>query len=332
MSESPVPAPGTAGPTLRLDPHPRGAGVLIVRNPRSGRDVIRSDPSDLLAERLPDADIRELVEGESLDDVVDAAIRGPQPPEVLGVLGGDGSVARMAHLARRHDRPLLVLPGGTFNHFARAVGIDGVDAAIDALEAGTGVSVTAAEVSADGEEPKTVLNAVSIGTYPLVVSEREDRMDDLGKWLGGVAAIRRALRDAAPVTVSREGRRARVWSVFVSVGRNDPERLATMQRQTIDDDLLDVRLHHARGSRLRAVASLAFGHKTIAVLRAVGLMPPESDVERLVVRELKLAVTPAPGAPSVYVHDGELEEEALDGFTLRCVVVPDAVRVYAPRA
>ena len=321
-----------AKPLMPLEPHPTGAGVLIVRNPQSGRDLIRRDPSDLIAERLPAARVHELRDDETLSDVVAHAMAGDDPPAVLGVLGGDGSVSRMAHEARRHELPLLVLPGGTFNHFARAVGIDSVDAAIDALVAGEGTAVTAGDVSTGDGETVTVLNAVSIGTYPQVIAEREDRMDRMGKWLGGVAATWRALRDTTPVVIAREGRRARVWSVFVSVGRNAPERVAMMQRQTIHDDHLDVRIHHARGSRLRAVASLAFGRKTTAILRAVRLMPPDSDVERLVVRELELSVRVPAGAPSVYVHDGELEEQTRPGYELRCVVVPDAVRVYAPRA
>jgi undecaprenyl-diphosphatase len=119
--------------------------------------------------------------------------------------------------------------------------------------------VTVAEVQADDGDPVTVLNAASIGTYPQVIAEREDRMDDFGKWLGGVAATWRALREATPVTVERNGRHARVWSVFVSVGRNTPDQVATMQRQTIDDPVLDVRLHHARGSRLRAPYWRALG-------------------------------------------------------------------------
>jgi len=304
--------------------------VLIVRNPSSGRSVNRADPSALLAERLPDAHVHDLTEGETLEAAVTAALASPAPPAVLGVIGGDGSVSHMAHLARRHGMPLLVLPGGTFNHFARAVGIDSVEAALDALAAGTGLWVTAAEVSIDGGDPVTVLNAASIGTYPQVIAEREDRMENLGKWLGGVAATWRALREAAPVTIERGGRRARVWSVFISVGRNAPEQVAMMQRQTIDDAVLDIRVHHARGSRLRAVASLAFGRKSTAFLRAVRIMPKNSDLERILARDLDLAVRPEPGAPSVYVHDGELEQEHPEGWTLRCTIIPNALEVYAP--
>src|SRR5690606_28623576 len=136
----------------------------------------------------------------------------------------------------------------------------------------------------------------------------------LGKWLGGIVAAWTALRSAEPLTIVREGRRARVWSVFIGVGRSDPNRVATMEREDLDDPTLDVRIHHARGTRMRAVASLAFGKRTAAVLRALKLMPPRSDVERLVVPEFDMTVRVDHGRPSVYVHDGELEEQAEGGF------------------
>ena len=308
---------------------PAGRGVLIVRNALSGTAVIRTDPAAIFAERLPGAAVRELGDGEDLADVVSEAIEGDAPPAVLGVYGGDGSVSRMAHLARRHGRPLLAMPGGTFNHFVRALGIDGVGTAIDALEAGHTVDVGVVEATADGDEAVTVLNVVSIGAYPELIEERE-RRSSLGKWLGGVVATWKALRRAEPLTIVREGRRARVWSVFISVGRNDPDRVATMQRQDVVADVLDVRIHHARGSRVRALASLAFGKRTAAVLRAVRLFPRDADVERLLLPEIEMWVVPEPGRPSVFVHDGELVEREESGFRLHCVAVPAALRVYAP--
>lgn len=311
-------------------PRATGRGLLILRNAASGASVIRADPAATFAERLPDAVVRELSEGESLDDVVAEAMESDAPPVVLGIYGGDGSVSRMAHLARRYDRPLLAMPGGTFNHFVRALGLDDVDVAIDAFAAGSLVDVGVAEAIADDDEPITVLNVVSVGAYPELIEERE-RRSSLGKWLGGVAATWSALRRTEPLTIALGGKRARVWSVFVSAGRNDPERVATMQRQEADASVLDVRIHHARGSRVRALASLAFGKRTAAVLRAVRLFPRDADIERRVVPELDLRVTPQPGHPSVFVHDGELVDRDPAGFRLRCRAVPDAVRVYAPR-
>ncbi|GAA5093205.1 hypothetical protein GCM10025760_22990 [Microbacterium yannicii] len=307
-----------------------GRGVFIVRNAASGTAVVRADPAGTFSARLPAATIHELAEGEDLAEVVTRAMQSDEPPAVLGVYGGDGSVSRMAGLARQHERPLLVMPGGTFNHFARSAGLDDVDIAIDALQAGTTIDVSAIEAHADDGEPILALNAVSVGTYPELIDERDRRRASLGKWLGGIVAAWRTLRSAESLTVVREGRRARVWSVFVGIGRNDPQRVATMQRETLVEPTLDVRIHHARGTRLRAMASLAFGRRTAAVLRAVRLMPPRSDVERLVVADFAMTVRLEDGHPSVFVHDGELEEVAPGGFTLRCVAIPRAVTVFAP--
>ncbi|MFC8682434.1 diacylglycerol/lipid kinase family protein [Microbacterium ureisolvens] len=311
-------------------PDRRGRGVLIVRNAASGTAVVRADPAGAFAERLPEAVVHELAEGEDLADVVSEAMKTDAAPDVLGIYGGDGSVSRMAHLARTYDRPLLAMPGGTFNHFVRALGVDSVDAAIDAYEAGSTVEVGVADATADDDQPLTVLNVVSVGAYPELIEERE-RRTSLGKWIGGVVATAAALRRAEPLTIVRDGRRARVWSVFVSVGRNDPERVATMQRQEAETGVLDIRIHHARGSKVRALASLAFGKRTAAVLRVVRLFPRDEDVERLVVRELELQVRPEPGHPSVFVHDGELEQRAPGGFRLRCAAHPAAVTVFAPQ-
>lgn len=307
----------------------RGRGVFIVRNTRSGAAVVRADPAETLADRLPEATVHELAEGEDLADVVAEAMESAAAPAVLGVYGGDGSVSRMADLARRFDRPMLAMPGGTFNHFVRALGIDDVGIAIDALEGGSTVTVGVVEAVVDDDQPLTVLNVVSVGAYPELIEQRE-RRSSLGKWLGGVAATWTALRRTEPLTIVLDGRRARVWSVFVSAGRNDPERVATMQRQEVDASVLDVRVHHARGSRVRALAALSFGKRTAAVLRAVRLFPRDADVERLVVRDLDLRVTPAPQHPGVFVHDGELEERDPAGFRLRCRAVPDALQVFAP--
>lgn len=311
-------------------PAATGRGVFIVRNAQSGTAVIRTDPAANLAERLPEAVVHELDDGGDLAGAVTSAMETAPTPAVLGVYGGDGSVSRMADIARRHGRPLLVMPGGTFNHFARSAGLTDVDTAIDALQAGTTVEVSVLEVTADGGSPILALNAVSVGAYPELIDEREKRLPRLGKWLGGIVAAWRAMRSAEPLTIVRDGRRARVWSVFIGVGRNDPLRVATMQREHLDDAVLDVRIHHARGSRARAVASLAFGRRTAAVLRALRLMPPRSDVERLLVGEFELTIRPEPGHPSVFVHDGELEECPGPAFTLRCVAVPRAVTVFVP--
>ena len=307
-----------------------GRGLLIVLNPKSGRDRSHDDPRPLIERHVPGATAHDLADGEDLARVVDAAMAGEDPPTAVAMHGGDGSVSTMAHTARRHDIPLLVLPAGTFNHFSRAIGIETVDDALAAYLAGRRRRVAVAEVRADDDEPITVLDAVTLGLHPGFVAERKRRVDRLGTWIGGGAAAWRELRDAQPIRVGRGGRHARVWSVFVSVGANDEARIATLQRITLGDDRLDVRFHHARGSRTRAVASLAFGRKTTAVLRFLRLLPPESDVERMLLDDLDLTVHRAAGGELSFVHDGELVQRDGDAFRLRVKGIPDALEVYTP--
>ena len=303
-----------------------GRGVLVITNSRAGTSVVRPDPLPEIRRRLSEARIESLGES-SMDDIVASAMSAADAPTVLAVLGGDGSVSRAAHLARRHDLTLLVLPGGTFNHFARAAGLDTVEAALDAYDAGSVRSVVVAEAVIDDGDPVTVLNAVSLGAYPELLAEREKRTS-LGKWWGGAIAAWREIHGAHRITIVRGGRRAVVWSVFAGIGRGDPRRIAMMRRASLDEPVLDVRLHHARGTRLRAVTSLAFGRRTLAVMRALRLMPPASDLERAVVSEIELTVRPGEATP-VLAHDGELAETPTGDYRLRLRAIPDGLRVYA---
>ncbi|BDI22485.1 bifunctional phosphatase PAP2/diacylglycerol kinase family protein [Herbiconiux sp. L3-i23] len=324
-SEQPIPGTGEA---VELPTLGDGADAFIVMNRKAGKDVLRADPRLQITRRLPAAQVHELRPDETADDAVREAMGSDRPPRVLGVLGGDGSVSRMAHLAREFDLPLLVLPGGTFNHFARAAGVPTVDDSLDAAERGTGVLVSAADLEVDGRS-LTVLNTASVGVYPDFVADRKKRKKRLGKWLAGVLAAATVLRSASPVDVEVDGRRIRVWSLFASVGRNEPEQIATMQRRSLDDDVLDVRMLHARGSRLRAITSLAFGRKTSAVLRVLHLLPPRSDVESFTASSVRLGVTSKGRGDVPFAHDGELERPGSDyGAELR--VQARALRVYAP--
>ncbi|WP_210505412.1 bifunctional phosphatase PAP2/diacylglycerol kinase family protein [Naasia sp. SYSU D00057] len=323
---------GGRGTEISLPALADGAGVLIIANASSGRHVRRRDPLRIIHRRLPRAVVRVLGKGQAPEDVVRAALSGPHPPQVLGVAGGDGTVSALAHLARQVDLPLLVLPAGTFNHFARAVGAVTVDQAIDALQAGAGLSVDVAELTSGDGDPVTVLNAAAVGIYPDFLAERDRFEDRWTKWGASLIAAVRMVRTLRPVTVAIEGRRARLWSLFVSVNRNDPRLVSTMQRRGLDDRVLDVRVLHASGSPIRAVASLIFGRRTSAVLRAVRLMPPRSRIEAFTTPSLDLTVRARGSAIPRFSHDGELERPAPTGaesVLLRVRVIPGGLRVYS---
>lgn len=321
-----------SGTVIQLASFESGEGVLILVNPLSGASTHRPDPVPLLAERLPKASIHCLDDGDDPGEIVRLAMATVTPPTVLGVVGGDGSAAAGASLAREHGLPLLLFPGGTFNHFARAVGLETIEDTLAALRVGVGRQVDVAELRVDEGEPITVLNAASVGLYPDFVAERERRERQLGKWLAALVAAIRVLRTARPLFVDLEGRRARVWSVFVGVNRNVPEVVSPMRRARLDDGRLDVRILHAR-SRAHAVASLSFGRRTSALVRALLLPGDRSTVDTFEATSVQFGVC-SDSAPAIGVgHDGEVEPAAVSAtgaYRVSVRNVPGGLDVYAP--
>src|SRR5690606_10617506 len=276
----PRPAPAQpvrlGGEPIALPALADGSGALIVVNPSSGTSTIAPDPLPVIERRLPAARLHQLREGEDLAEVVRAAVASARP-RVLGVCGGDGTVSAVAQLAREFDLPLLVIPGGTFNHFAGTAGITAVAAAFDAAQSGEGVRADVAELTIDGQPMLTVLNAASVGIYPDFVKRRGEREEKLGKWVAGLIAAVRVLRRTKPVDVTVDGRALRVLSLFVGVNRNREGSVTPLRRVRLDDGTLDVRLLHA-GPWLRSVGSLVFGSRGGAFLRRLRLLWGSSSI------------------------------------------------------
>jgi len=321
-------------PTARMVELPAtetGDGVFLVVNSTSGRGLIRPAPGPLLRERLPQARIHELSDGEDVSAVIQRELGSPSPPTVLGVYGGDGTVAAVAQEARAAGLPLLVLPGGTFNHFAKAALLDSVDAALGALAAGSGREVDVAELGFADGETRTVLNTASVGIYPSFVEEREKHERRLGKPIAALVAAIRVVRRSSPLEVEIDGERRQVWSVFVGVDRYYPVTVAPIERRRLDDHLLDVRILFAGGRpRTRGAVALAFGGRTDALVARLPFLQGPPALEARTVPEITIA---AHGEDPGYAHDGEAST-ATPGEPKRITVHirPGALRVYSPRA
>jgi diacylglycerol kinase family enzyme len=91
---------------------------------------------------------------------------------VLGMAGGDGSLAVVASAASAHGIPFVCVPAGTRNHFARDLGLDpddlvgALDAFTDALEG----SIDLGDVNG-----RPFLNNVSLGVYGAAVQRESYR-------------------------------------------------------------------------------------------------------------------------------------------------------------
>ena len=97
------------------------------------------------------------------------------------VAGGDGTVRAASAIALETGLPLLVIPAGTFNHFAADLGVRSARDAVAALRAGEAVLV---DVGIAAGRP--FVNTSSTGVYvDLVHARQESRACSAGEvWAG----------------------------------------------------------------------------------------------------------------------------------------------------
>lgn len=224
----------TPGTRHRLDARPRGAGLHVVVNPDAG-PMWAGDERDKLVDELPEATVVELHEGDDLPQLLEDAVR--QGAAVLGMAGGDGSQNTAARGALDHDLPLAVVPAGTLNHLARDLGLLDTNDTITAVQEGRAVEMDVGEI--DG---RIFLNTASFGGYVDMVDAREQLERIVGKWPAVLVALYRVLRRCDPVDVELDGRRRKLWLVFIGNGEYEPRGFVPSRRARLDDDWLDVRL------------------------------------------------------------------------------------------
>jgi diacylglycerol kinase family enzyme/membrane-associated phospholipid phosphatase len=271
---------------------PDGEGLVVVVNPRSGRDDY--DPAADIAELLPKAEVLELSEDAGVDELLGEAARSGRA-KALGVAGGDGSVAAAAAVALEFGLPLAVVPAGTLNHFARDLGVATPPEAAVAVVRGEAVQVDVAEVNG-----VPFLNTASIGSYPEMVERRDRLSGRMGKWAALTVAAAQVLRHGSPVELEVNGRRISAWILFVGNGCYVPRGLSPAWRPRLEDGLLDVQYLQAdlRFGRTRAVLATLFGVSEHSRSYA------EFQVPELRVRSLS--------GPQQIAYDGETGESSTE--------------------
>ena len=128
------------------------------------------------------ADVQ-IVDPAALHATVERCWSGPDRPRAVVVAGGDGTVSSAAGAAAGTNIVLAVLPLGTFNHFAKDVGVPvDLTEAATALVGGEVRVVDVAEVNG-----RVFVNNSLIGLYPDLVAVR-DRIRD-GRGWGKIRAV-----------------------------------------------------------------------------------------------------------------------------------------------
>jgi diacylglycerol kinase family enzyme len=234
-------------------------------------------------------------------DEIDAVLE--EGSDRLVVAGGDGSIAPVAAAASRAAIPLAVVPTGTANDFAAALGLPEEISEACSLAA-HGQRTTPVDLARMGERP--FLNVASIGLAPVAARQAESAKRAFGPLAYAWGAVRAGLT-AEPVLCrissrEREVFAGKVWQATIACsgafgGGADVEADA-------DDGMLDA-VAIGAGSRAR-LAKIAYG------LRAGRI---ESHQEAWSLRSPSFRIELP--APTSFNLDGEVVESGSVDFTVQ---------------
>jgi diacylglycerol kinase family enzyme len=200
-------------------------GYLIV-NPRSGEDGAGDEV--LQAARARGIQCHLLRRG---DDAAELARRADA--DVLGVAGGDGSLAAVAAVALERDLPFVCIPAGSRNHFARDVGLDRNDP-VGALAAFGGVE---RRIDVGRVNGRVFLNNVSLGLYADLVHRREHhrRRDEA---LAGLRALPRLARERHRLRATLDGEPVRARILLVANNAYEVSLYTLGERSSLEEGRL----------------------------------------------------------------------------------------------
>jgi diacylglycerol kinase family enzyme len=151
-------------------------------------------------------------------EITEALTQGRESNDAVLVGGGDGTVSTAAAIFAGHDTALGVLPLGTMNLFARALGLPlKLEEAVEALVTGQRRQIDVGEVNGE-----IFVHHVTLGLHPRIVAgrERQRYRSRLGKKLAGFKTwwklIRRAPRMKLGLTVDSDRIKLKTTSLIIA--------------------------------------------------------------------------------------------------------------------
>ena len=146
------------------------ARVCVIVNAASGRKAgpaIAQRLRDRLESQVADFQIRAFGKGDDLVAIARGAVADGF--DLLVAAGGDGTQAAVASAVTGTDAAMVVIPGGTFNYFARDLGSgETVDEAMKIFDAPHLRRIHVGEMNG-----MIFLNNCSFGAYPEILKRRE---------------------------------------------------------------------------------------------------------------------------------------------------------------
>jgi diacylglycerol kinase family enzyme len=233
------------------------AGTLFL-NRNSG---VKAD-TDALLEAAKAADLEVIEISPELDCVREIRERAAHGTTLFIAAGGDGTVHHVVQAVAQTSSILAVIPAGTYNHFARDLGIplDWLEALEVALN-GDNRQIDAARIN-----DRFFINNVSLGLYPEMVARREEHGRDYPRWKARLYALYRTMRKYRHVTLTVESaaqqETIRTHVFLVSNNSYDLERFGIeASREAMDEGKLSVYWlsHRSRWQLAKIVARYMAG-------------------------------------------------------------------------
>jgi diacylglycerol kinase family enzyme len=277
-------------------------GFLLI-NPRSGD----GDPSPQELARAAQergVEIRLLERGDDPGELARAS-----GASVLGVAGGDGSLAAVAQAALETEASFVCIPFGTRNHFARDIGLDRDDP-LGALAAfdDDGVERRIDVGKAGGD--RLFLNNVSFGVYAGLVHRRE-RHRRRGEALARARALLQTARHRHRLHARVNGEELPARVLLIGNNRYEVDLFTLGERTRLDAGELHLWaaagwLPNAWEEQIapRFTIELDTAHVRAAIDGEPALLEPPFELESLP-RALRVLL---PGTPSSDPHSPQLEE------------------------
>jgi len=253
---------------------------VVILNSKSGTGS-KSDIQHRLKSLASTLGVKcDIVNSRTPAEVIEAARHAARSShDVVIAGGGDGTINAVASELVGTGKRLGVLPLGTFNYFAREMGVPAdLDSAFRTCFEGEPRSVTVGEVNG-----QVFLNNASIGLYPVILAVREQMYRRWGRarlvayWSALTALFRPGLNMKLTVTLNGERRIIRTPLLFVARNATQLEEFGVPGVRCVGEDGFSVYALKALG-RLELIR--------VAWRTFIGKLKPQYDFDMICTGEM----------------------------------------------
>lgn len=292
--------------------------LCVILNPGSGKKdegELENTLTEVLKPRVAEFALRKAAHGSNLPDMARHAVDGGF--DIIVAAGGDGTQSAVAGALAGSDAIMAVIPGGTFNYFARDLGTG--ETVEDALETILDARVDSVDLGRIND--LVFLNNVSFGAYPHILKTREGIYRRWGRsriaaYWSVIAALRR-LRHPMRLTAHVDGRQHEFTTALAFVARS------AFQLDSFGLEGADA-IRQGQFAVLIAKAKQPMPLMGSAFRLAFGRSAKDSDFDLILTDEIEIVTRPN---RQLVAHDGE---KSVMAGPFRLKVTPGDLRILLP--